>query len=594
MFGWHGVGIKVDLSRDKISVEDLDETILKSYIGGRGLGAKILYDELKPNINPLDADNKLIFATGPLTGSGAPMTGRYCVVSKSPLTDTIFDSHSGGAFGVELKYTGYDTLIIEGKAHQPVYIQIKNEDIQILDAKSIWSLNTHQTTEELLKNDMKNAKVACIGPAGENLVKMACIINDKDRAIGRGGLGAVMGSKLLKAIVVLGSKKVKIASENDFKSYCRTCAEVLSKNPVTKTGLPVLGTAVLVNLINQLGIFPTYNFQKGVFDNAEGISGEKLNERFVTGTYACKHCPVRCGRKTKTSMKMGGGPEYETIWAFGAQCGIKDLEAIVEANYLCNELGLDTISTGSTIASAMELSEKGLIDEKLKFGDESAIIKYTEATAYRRGFGDLLAEGSYRLAQKAQCTEVSMSVKKLELPAYDPRGLEGLALAYATSNRGGCHLRAYTVATEVLGTPCKIDRFKPDGKPELVILLQNISAFIDSAIFCKFSMFALNPMHYANLISAATGLRYTAEDILKAGERIYNIERMFNVRDGFDKKHDTLPTRLTSTPLSEGKSKARVVNLNTLLKNYYMERGWDENGVPKASKLAELEIEKKD
>lgn len=590
MYGWIGEILRVNLSGGKTVTEKLDENVAKNFLGGRGLGVKVLYDELKPKTNPLSPENKIIFATGPVTGTRAPTSGRYCVVSKSPLTGTIFDSHSGGYWGPELKFAGYDAIIIEGRAEAPVYIWISNKTVEIRDAPEVWGLDTHETTEKLIKETDSKAKVACIGPAGERQVLLAAIINDRHRAAGRGGLGAVMGCKNLKAVVVRGTGRVDVADEEEFSQALNNALMVIRKNPITDKSLPTLGTAVLVNLINEHGMYPTRNFQEGVFEDAEGVSGEKITETILNGRRACYACPIACGRVTKTSEKEGEGPEYETAWAFSAQCGINDLTAVTHANYLCNELGLDTISTGNTIGCAMEMSQKGFLKEKIEFGDADKLVELVEKIALREGIGKELAEGSKRFAEKHGIAELAMQVKGLELPAYDPRGAQGHALAYATSNRGGCHLRAYMIGPEILGTPALVDRFKPDGKADLVINFQNLYAALDSMILCVFTQFALNPSHYAKFMTATTGLTFTGPDLMKIGERIWNLERLFNIREGFGKRDDVLPPRFLETPLPEGGSRGRTVFLDKMLKEYYHLREWDDEGVPLERKLRELDL----
>jgi len=592
MYGWHGKILRINLTDEVVKREVLPKNLANMFLGGRGIGVKILYDELKPKIDPLSPENKLVFGAGPLTGTGAPTSGRSCVVTKSPLTGTVFDSHSGGHFGIQMKRTGYDFIIVEGKTHRPSYVWIDNGDVEILSASNAWGLNTHKATDNLLLKTNSRAKVACIGPAGENQVLISCIINDRNRAFGRGGMGAVMGSKNLKAIVVYGSKNPRIADKEKFENAKKTALEAIKKNPITKDGLPTYGTAVLVNIINEIGAFPTNNFQRGYFQDADAISGETIRERILEKKVACGSCSIACGRATKIQKtnRSGEGPEYETVWALGASCGVKDLEAITEANYLCNELGLDTISTGSTIACAMELCEKGHVPRKMRFGDGKKVIRLVKKIAEKEGIGEDLSRGSYRFAKKHGCEESSMSVKKLEMPAYDPRGLQGMGLAYATSSRGACHLRAYTTSFEVLGAPCSVDRFKIEGKPELTILFQNISAAIDSMILCKFSQLALNPDLYADLLEAVTGEMFTGHRIITTGERIYNLERVFNVREGFDRKDDTLPKRLLETPLIEGHSKNRVVNLEPMLDEFYKLRGWGVEGIPTLDTLADLKL----
>jgi len=588
MYGWNGEILRVDLASGKVIREELDKHLAKEFIGGRGLGVKTLYEELEPKIDPLSPENKLIFAAGPVTGTKAPTSGRYCVVSKSPLTSTVFDSHSGGFWGPELKFAGYDAIIIEGRANKPVYIWVADEQVEIRGASDFWGLDTHTTTEKLVKETDPKAKVACIGPAGERLVLISAIINDKHRAAARGGLGAVMGSKQLKAIVVRGTGKVEIANEKELDEIYDESIVAIRKNPITDKSLPSLGTAVLVNIVNEHGMYPTRNFQEGMFEDAEGVSGEKIAETILVGRRACYACPIACGRITKTSKKEGEGPEYETLWAFSAQCGVNDLEAVTNANYLCNELGLDTISTGNTIGCAMEMHEKGFLKEKIEFGDAEKLAELVEKIALKEGIGKELSEGSKRLAEKHGCPELSIQVKGLELPAYDPRGVQGHALAYATSNRGGCHLRAYLIGPELLGTPALVDRTKPEGKADLVMNFQNLFSAIDSMILCVFSSFALNPYHYAKFMTAVTGLEYTGRDLMTIGERIWNVERLFNIREGIGRSDDSLPPRFLSTPLPEGGSRESTVFLEKMLEEYYDLRGWDNRGIPLKSKLETL------
>jgi len=590
MKGWMGKIVRINLSSSKVAIRQTNTDDLRNFIGGRGLGAKILYDELAPATDAYSIDNRLIFCTGPLTGTRAPTSGRYCVVSKSPLTGTIFDSQSGGSFGPELKFTGYDAIIIQGRSSRPVYLWINDGEVRLVDATELWGLDTQKTTDTLIRSTDSRAKVACIGPAGEKLVRIAAIINDKHRAAGRGGLGAVMGSKKLKAVVVRGMRSVEIADKKGFDSAVEKSLRAIGKNPITDRSLPTLGTAALVNVVNELGMFPTKNFQEGYFEDAEGISGEKIAERILTGQVACWGCPIACGRATCADRKRGEGPEYETVWALGAQCGVSDLIAVTEANYVCNELGIDTISAGSTIGCAMELHERRLLREEINFGDAQAVVDLVRKIAYREGIGDQLAEGSYRLAERCGAPELSMSVKKLEMPAYDPRGAQGHALAYATSNRGGCHLRAYLIGPEVLGVPALIDRFKWQGKAQLVMLYQNLFATIDSLILCVFSSFALNPEHYAELLSSAVGVPFSGERLIEVGERIYNLERLINIREGFSRKDDSLPSRFLKSPLVQGGSRGRVVALRRMLSEYYRLRGWDRHGEPKPAKLKRLRL----
>ncbi len=592
--------LRINLSTGEIKVEDIPEEYLRKYIGGRGLASYYLYKEVDPKVDPLSPENKLIFATGPLTGTAAPTGGRYMVVTKGPLTGTIASSNSGGFFGAELKHAGYDMLIVEGKSDKPVYIYINDDQVEIRDASHLWGKGTHYTTDKLKEETgLSRAKVACIGPAGENLVKFAAVINDKHRAAGRTGVGAVMGSKMLKAVIVKGSKKPKAATDK-FLHVIREKTDTLRKDSITGEGLPKLGTKVLDNIINQNGLYPTRNFQTGVFEKTYEVSGEALVEKgYLIKNRACYACPIGCGRVTKLPTGLEGeGPEYETGWAFGADCGVSDLNAITEANFLCNDLGLDTISTGATIACAMELYERGILPKEdlqkgpeLRFGNSEAIVYYTYKIAYREGLGDKLAEGSYRFAESYGHPEYSMSVKKQELPAYDPRGVQGHALEYATSNRGGCHVRGYMISPEILGVPEKLDPQSLEGKAEWVKIFQDLTAVIDSEGLCLFSSFALGADDYRDLLAAATGWDISTEEVMKAGERIWNLERVYNLKAGIDPKEDKLPKRFLEEPMPDGPNKGAVVKLDELLPKYYEVRGWTKEGIPTEEKLKELGIE---
>jgi len=592
LHGWMGKVLRIELGRKKTSSQPLTKEQTELFLGGRGLGVDILFRELPRGTNPLSPENKMVFATGPLTGTGAPTSGRYSVITRSPLTGTIFDSNSGGHFGVQLKRSGWDAVVVEGKAEKPSYLWICDESVEIRNADHIWGSNTHATEDTVKSETDKEAKVACIGPAGERQVLISAIINDKHRAAGRGGVGAVMGSKNLKAIAVLGTHETTMANREEFTAAARVGLEAISKNPVTKDSLPNYGTAVLVNVINEIGALPTMNFRRGYFEDADAISGETIRERIFEKRVACDACTIACGRETKIPGRdrHGEGPEYETIGVFGAACGVRDLEAITEANYLCNEYGLDTISTGSTIACAMELSDTGHLTSGPRFGDSEAMVNLVKMIGERTGIGNELAEGSFRFAERHGHPEFSMSVKALEIPAYDPRGIQGMGVAYATSNRGACHLRAYMTSPEVLGNPALIDRFKIDGKASLTILLQNISAATDSMVLCRFSQFAMNPEHYARLLRAVTDIPFSARDLMDIGERIFNLERVFNVREGFGREADSLPKRVLETPLPEGHSKNVTVALDPMLDEYYRLRGWTSNGVPTINTLSELKL----
>jgi aldehyde:ferredoxin oxidoreductase len=582
--------LRCNLTDETISRELIPKDILHNFIGGRGLGVKYIWDEVPPQIDPLTQENKLVFAVGPLTGSHAPTSGRYCCISKSPLTNTIFDANSGGRFGPELRKLGVLALIIEGKAENWSYLYLDSEDevFEVRDASQLKGQDTWTTIDNLNATIKVSLKVACIGPAGENLGLMACIINDKGHALGRGGLGAVMGSKQLKAIAIKGKD---IPKDNSLKEISDRLYLAIRKNSVTKSSLPVFGTPVLVNLINELGMSPTRNFQEGMFDDAPGISGEKLKELYIIKKHACAGCRIACGHITKVEDgPEGKGPEFETIWSFGSQLGNNDLALICRINNLCNQLGLDTISTGSTIGCAMELSENGQLNGFPKFGEVDSLLEIIRNIAIKKGIGSDLSEGSRRLAEKYHTPELSMSVKSLEIPAYDPRGTQGQGLAYATSNRGGCHLRAYMISTEVLGTPIPMDRFTSTGKAGIVKVFEEISALIDSLVLCRFSTFALSAIDYARLLAIINETEYSESDIMKFGERIWNLERLYNIKAGFGMKDDTLPQRLLNEPLKIGNSRGRVVKLDQMLSEYYKIRGWSKKGEPSDEKLKELNL----
>jgi len=598
--GYMGKILRVNLTEGTLRDEMLSEDVLKMWLGGRGLGVYLMLKEVDPRVDPLSPENKLIILTGPLTGTAAPESGRWCSVTKAPLTGTIHDSHSGGKWGPELKFAGYDGIIIEGASEKPVYLWIHNGKAELRDAKHLWGKDTHATTDILIEElGDKNIKVMCIGPAGENLVKFACLINDKGRAAGRGGHGAVMGSKKLKAIAVRGTMKPKIANESRFREAVKLNVDKIKKHPVTGEALPKYGTAVLVNIINKHGILPTRNFQTGVHPTADKYSGETIAEKTLIRRVPCWGCIIACGRYTKISdaapfQGEGDGPEYETVWAFGAQTGTDDLAAISKANFLCNELGLDTISMGHVIGTLMELYEKGKVPiEKLrglepKWGNRAAIVELTWRTAYRSGIGDDLAEGAKKLAEKYGAPELAMVVRGQELPAYDPRGVQGHGLGYATSNRGGCHLRSYMIAPEVLGVPQLVDRFTTNGKAELVKTFQDGFAVIDSLVLCKFNTFATWVEDWVGMVAGATGWNITLEELTKIGERIYNAERVFNILAfGDGRAYDTLPRRLLVEPMPEGPARGHTVKLDEMLEEYYNLRGWVD-GRPTREKLEEL------
>jgi len=578
---YNGKILRVNLTTGEIIQEELDIDLAKKFIGGRGLGTKILLDEGVATVDPLSENNKLIFISGPMTGTNVPTGGRYMVVTKSPLNGMIASSNSGGVWGAKLKYAGWDAIIVEGRAEEPVYINIEDEKAEILPANEYWGKTTENLVEEMHKLYPK-ASILNIGPAGEKLSLIAAVINDKDRAAGRSGVGAVMGSKNLKAISVTASRSVIEPFDSDkLRQSTSDCQKRISENGVTSGGLPAYGTSVLVNIVNNIGAFPTRNWQEAYFETADKISGETLKENHLVKQSFCHRCPIGCGRVIDFNGKIIGGPEYEPIWAYGANCGVDDLPAINEANYMCNEYGLDAISTPCTIAAAMELYQKGNITDEdcdgvpLNWGSGKAIVEWTKrmGQGYNK-LAKLMAKGSYRLCEHYGVPEYSMSVKKQEMPAYDARGIQGIGINYATSNRGGCHVRGYMISPEVLGLPQALDRLSTEGKATWTKIFQDLTACIDSMGMCLFTSFALGAPEYAALLNAAIGTDYTAENLLEVGERIYNIERIFNKLAGMKPEDDRLPRRLTEEPIPEGPSKGELSKISITLPDYYSARGW--------------------
>lgn len=598
MNGYVGKVLRVDLSAGTIKTEALDEALARKYVGGRGLGTAMFMKEVDPGVDALSPANKLLIVTGPLSGTATPTGGRYMAVTKSPLTGTIASSNSGGYFGAELKFAGYDAVVLEGKASSPTYLLVEDGKVSLKPAANLWGKLVGETTDALQKAHGEKHRVLCIGPAGEKLSRIAAIMNDRSRAAGRSGVGAVMGSKNLKAIVVKGSGKVGIADEAKLKEAFSRCMAKIKENGVTGSGLPTYGTAVLVNIINENGVFPTNNFQLGVFPAADEISGETLAAKYLKKKDPCFRCPIACGRYCEVDGVEGGGPEYETIWAFGSDCGVSDLGSVIKANYWCNEYGLDTISAGATLAAAMELRQRGLIKDadfadgpRLEFGNADAVVEWTKRMGAGAGLGAKLAQGSYRLADSYGVPELSMTVKKQELPAYDPRGIQGHGIQYATSNRGGCHVRGYMISPEILGLPQKLDRFALEGKSNWAKIFQDFTAAIDSVGLCLFTSFAMNADDYADLYNAVCGASLSGADFVTAGERIWNLERLFNLRAGIGPEQDTLPKRLLEDPMPDGPSKGWVHKLAELLPEYYSLRGWGKDGRPTAEKLAALGVD---
>ncbi|HEY2422141.1 MAG TPA: aldehyde ferredoxin oxidoreductase family protein [Neobacillus sp.] len=591
--------IVVDLSNSRVDYRAINEKDAKNYIGGRGLGVKYVLDN-GPEVEPFSEENLLCFMTGPVTGSRSSMSGRLCVVTKSPLTGTVTDSHIGGWTAARLKWAGIDNIIFSGKSDKPVYLYIENGKAELCDAANLWGKNTRETIK-MLKDQYgeEDLSVMTIGQAGENTVRFASFINEHDRAAGRGGTGAVAGYKKLKAIVIKAAQKGNMPQpklENEYKEANKKAVKAILDGGLTapnKGGLSVYGTNVLTNLINEVGALPTKNSQFTHWDEAEKHSGEYVNQHLRVKNNTCHACPVGC--KIEVEVKDGKyktrveSIEFESAWSLGSNCLLSDAEAISYMIDQCNEYGLDTIELGHCFSVTMEAFDKGIISEKLIWGEADSMIELTKKIAFREGFGGVLAEGPARATALWGAPELSMSVKGQSIPAYDPRGIQGIGLGYATSNRGACHLRGYTVASEIAGIPEPTDRLKAEGKGELLKIFQDMLAFSDSMNICKFSSFSESAEHYAEQYSAMTGVQMTAEDVMKAGERIYNLERYYNNLAGFNKREDDfLPKRFTEEPAS-GNSAGVVSRMDIMLEEYYQVRGWRDGLVPE-EKLRELGI----
>ena len=597
--GYQGKILRVDLTNEKITTEPLNKEWAKQFIGGKGLGARYLFEELKPGTDPLSPDNILSIWTGPLVGTLTPLTGRYVLVTKSPLTGTFLDSYAGGFFGSELKYTGFDGVIIKGKAKKLSYLWINDGKAEIRDAKNLAGKDTFKT-EELVRKETghKFTRVASIGPAGEKLGLISSVTSDITRNAARGGTGAVFGSKNLKAVAVKGSMGVEVQNIEEFTKMAK---EMVLKDVVENpdhAGMITDGTPILVAMSNDAGILPTKNWRTGVFEDSKGIDSEAVKSRVLVRKKACFDCAIACGSYSKVNSGIfkgaaTEGPEYETLGLCGSNCGIGNVEAVVKFVEDCDRLGLDSISAGNVVALAMDLYEKGVLTKKdtgglnLKFGNEEAYAKMPSMIANRQAIGNILADGAKRAAKKIGkgAEKLTVEVKGMEYPAYDPRGTIGMALAYATSDRGACHLRAWPVAADAYGSQ---DPWSPEGKAAICVEDQTRTSVKWSFIFCDF--YSVNFPNMAKYYSAVTGVQSSEEHLRKVGRRIWNLTRAFNVREGFTRKDDTMPERMEKEPLPDGKPKGHVVpraDFEKMLSEYYKLWGWDDQGRPTKKALDE-------
>jgi aldehyde:ferredoxin oxidoreductase len=595
LYGYSGKVARIDLTSGKIKIESLKEDFARRYVGGKGFGAKILYEELKPRIDPYDPSNIMVFATGPVNGLLLSGASRLCAVFKSPLTGGWGESQCGGHLAPQLKYAGYDMLIITGRSEKPVYVTIDDEEIKICDASHLWGKDAFETEDVIKRDHGRNFQVMSIGQAGENLVRYACITHDRGRQFGRAGAGAVMGSKKLKAIAVRGTRRVEVAKPEELDKFRDMLNERIRER---LKSLTQYGTPAIMALTNLTGTLPTRYWTEGEFEGFEKINAEALKSKFVERSKSCFACAVACGKISVVRSATYGelrveGPEYETLFAFGSLCGNDDLESIIKANEICDRLGMDTISAGNAIAFAMYCYEKGVITRRdvegldLKFGNSQAIITMLNKIAYREGFGNVLAEGVKRGAEMIGrgAEKVAIHVKGLEPPGYDPRGLKGVALAYAVSCRGACHLRHMAYRPNLTGQRPfgggAINRLSYEGQAEMVKELEDFHIIVDCMVLCKFLCLPIiGPILWDELVrlySIATGVEVKKEDLLEIASNIQNTIRRFNLREGLTEKDDTLPQRFFDEGLRTGASKGEKVEkegFERMLNEYYKLRGW--------------------
>jgi len=607
-FGIHGKILEIDLSAGDVRVRPLDPSLTADYLGGRGLATRLFYEAVDPASDPLGAENVVVLAPSPLIGTSAPTAARGHMVFKSPLTGFLGTSNSGGGWAWSFKATGYDALVVKGRASSPVWIDITPEKVDVLPAGRMWGKDIHALTDELTTGFEPAARprVLGIGPAGENLVRFAAVANDRNRVYGRCGPGAVWGAKNLKAVRAAGRMKTRVHDKERYQSGYEQAMHLIRQAPVTKRLLREMGTAGLVELINVIGMLPGRNFQDCTHrdEDLEAVSGETIAKTILERAAGCYLCPIGCQRHTRVGGKgeqaeAGEGPEYETVVLMGPVCDIYDLEAITRANYRANELGLDTISFGSTVACAMELAERGLIPPaelaglELRFGRAAVLERLAVETAFRRGAGALLADGSFRLAERYGRPDLSMSVKRLEIPAYDPRASFTQALGYMTSPSGACHLRGgYAVSLAFFGGWKEIPRFSLLQSPIAIRNMQNHGILQDSLGVCRFTGYAFGSEPWSRMLAGATGLDFSVARLEEISNRVAALERLFNLEAGAGKLDDALPPRFAETPIIvAGEERAVSVEIQERMRrDYYEVRGWDAEGRPRPDLLGRLRI----
>ncbi len=607
--------LRVNLSSEAITTEELDPIWARQTLGGAGLATRYLFKLTAPGIDPLGKDNVLIFMTGALTGTPSASASRYSVVAKSPQTNLWGQSNSGGFFGPALKWSGYDGIIFEGIAREPVYLQILDGKAELRDARHLWGMKVPQCDDQLQSEAGRPVTVACIGPGGENLVRYAGIMNNKHRAAGRTGMGAVMGSKRLKAIVCGGHQHIDLHDAKGFMAITQRQREFMDES-ILKIGFDAFGTNMIADMVNVRGGYPTLNWQNGTFEQIDNVNAQAMTDQVLVEGVRCFACPVACGRGTeihhgKWKGAHGEGPEYETVDTLGAMCGVDDMNAITMANYLCNEYGLDTISTGATIAFAMECYQKGILTDdqtggiRLEFGNADLVVDLVEMIAKRQGVGDLLAEGSMRMAERLgnDSGHYAMHVKGLELPAYDPRAVKITGLGYVTANRGGDHMNGYIQGPSFIDIPFLIvddstirEPFTANPQDARVLIdMENALSVLDALGGCKFMGILVSADELVELVRMATGWDFTLAEFRKTGDRLQTLGRCFSAREGLRRDQDILPERLMSDPLPDGPAQGMTLDRASLEKMkdaYYQLRGWDvASGIPTPAKLRDLDLE---
>jgi aldehyde:ferredoxin oxidoreductase len=596
--GMFGKLARINLSKQEISIDSIDSELWEKYLGGRGMGAYFLAKEVPPAKEALSPDNKLIFMNGPIAGSSIPGNNKICVTFKSPLTDTYSYSLCGGHWGPELKYAGYDGLIIEGKAKKPTYLWIDDDTIEIKPADHIWGRLIPESEETIRKElgEDNTIQIAVIGPAGEKLVNYACITAGLYREFGRGGAGAIMGSKNLKGIALRGSHDVKVADTNKVIQLTKRLVQNLRNSDGGKVRRKY-GTMELVERINNAGFWTTRNYSEGHFEEGYKLEGEQMREQIVSGDSSCFSCPIGCGKWTYKMIKNGKtiqmeGPEFETVGMLGSNCGISNWETILQATKICDTYGFDTINAGACVSMVMEGYERGrlTIDDtqgmEMTFGNEDALLKILKMIGERQGLGDILAKGVAKAAAELKIHELAVHSKGQSFPVYDPRGAKAMALTYSTSPKGAHHMFATTFGAELsMG-----NRFEIEGKASLERTHQFSMCVVDSIAMCSTMRAGIPLMDQAKAYSAVTGIKVDSEYLNKAAERIINLERIYNIQIGLNRQNDTLPKRFLEEPMPKGESKGQTVDLESLLDDYYDVMGWSSNGIPSEEKLRELGI----